>query len=220
MRGVGKEAIIIANKHKDLTQIAYRLFCEKGIENVSLQEIADNSDYGIASLYRYFTNKQNLVVEAAACKWEEYLGENQKRRPTADFEGMTAAEIYEFYLDSFIDLYTVHKDLLRFNQYFNVYIQAQHTDKKALEPYTKVIEGLKHRFGIMYQKGMNDHTIKTDTPEEEMFSVTLHLMLAAVTRYAVGLAYIPEGFDAIAELNKQKEALKYLYLPDYKGERS
>ena len=40
-----------------------------------------------------------------------------------------------------------------------------------------------------------------------MFSTTLHLMLAAATRYAIGLVYIPEsGFDAEKELEKLKEA--------------
>ena len=69
------------------------------------------------------------------------------------------------------------RDLLRFNQFFNVYIQSENIE-----------------------------------PEEEMFSTTLHLMLAAVTRYAVGLVYIPEGgFDAEKELEKQKEALLIRY---------
>ena len=45
-----------------------------------------------------------------------------------------------------------------------------------------------------------------------MFSTTLHLMLAAVTRYAVGLVYIPEsGFDAEKELEKLKEAMMLRY---------
>ena len=39
-----------------------------------------------------------------------------------------------------------------------------------------------------------------------MFSVTLHLMLATVTRYAVGLAY-NEDTDAEAELELLKEML-------------
>jgi hypothetical protein len=45
-----------------------------------------------------------------------------------------------------------------------------------------------------------------------MFSTTLHLMLAAVTRYAVGLVYIPaSGLDAEKELEKLKEAMLLRY---------
>ena len=51
-----------------------------------------------------------------------------------------------------------------------------------------------------------------DEIEEEIFSIILHLMLAAVTRYAVGLVYIPEsGFDAEKELERMKIALLHEY---------
>lgn len=63
---------------------------------------------------------------------------------------------------------------------------------------------------------MCDKKTKEPSPclKEEMFSTTLHLMLAAATRYAIGLVYIPEeGFDAERELEKLKEAL----LMRYKG---
>ena len=60
----------------------------------------------------------------------------------------------------------------------------------------------------MYLKAKQDKTLRTDDPEEKMFSTTIHLMLAAVTRYAVGLVYIPEsGFDAMEELETQKRAI-------------
>ena len=36
-------------------------------------------------------------------------------------------------------------------------------------------------------------------------------MLAAGTRYAVGLAFRPEGFDALKELEFQKEAILAQY---------
>ena len=65
---------------------------------------------------------------------------------------------------------------------------------------------------MVYERAEQDHTIRTDESEEEMFSTTLHLMLAAVTRYAVGLVYIPEsGFDAEKELEKLKEAMLLRY---------
>ena len=61
---------------------------------------------------------------------------------------------------------------------------------------------------MVYERAEQDHTIRTDESEEEMFSTTLHLMLAAVTRYAIGLVYIPEsGLNAEKELEKLKELI-------------
>ena len=84
----------------------------------------------------------------------------------------------------------------------------------TLKPYQEMIERLRNGFHGMYLKAQMDKTLRTDEPEEKLFSKTIHLMLAAVTRYAVGLVYIPEsGFDAMEEL----EFLKKLILEKYKA---
>ena len=68
-------------------------------------------------------------------------------------------------------------------------------------------------FHLMYEKARQDRTIRVDVPEEEMLSVTLHLMLAVVTRYAVGLVYEPESFDPEKEIRAQIEMLTARYSP-------
>ena len=207
-----KEAVMMSERRETFLESGFKLFSSKNIDTVSLQEVADESGLGVATLYRYFVNKPGLVVAVATWKWEEYLKENKDRRPSADFEGMKASEIFEFYLDSFLELYRNHRDMLRFNQFFNVYVQAEHIDPDVMEPYKEIIYDLKEFFHEIYLKAQEDHTVRTDEPEEQMFSTTLHLMLAAVTRYAVGLVYTPQdGFDAQAELETMKEIFLVKY---------
>ena len=207
-----KEAVMMSERRETFLESGFKLFSSKNIDTVSLQEVADESGFGVATLYRYFVNKPGLVVAVATWKWEEYLKENKARRPSANFEGMKASEIFEFYLDSFLELYRNHRDMLRFNQFFNVYVQAEHIDPDVMKPYKEIIYDLKEFFHEIYLKAQEDHTVRTDEPEEQMFSTTLHLMLAAVTRYAVGLVYTPQdGFDAQAELETMKEIFLVKY---------
>ena len=207
-----KEAVMMSERRKTFLESGFKLFSSKNIDTVSLQEVADESGLGVATLYRYFVNKPGLVVAVATWKWEEYLKENKARRPSANFEGMKASEIFKFYLDSFLELYRNHRDMLRFNQFFNVYVQAEHIDPDVMKPYKEIIYDLKELFHEIYLKAQEDHTVRTDEPEEQMFSTTLHLMLAAVTRYAVGLVYTPQdGFDAQAELETMKEIFLVKY---------
>ena len=207
-----KEAVMMSERRETFLESGFKLFSSKNIDTVSLQEVADESGLGVATLYRYFVNKPGLVVAVATWKWEESLKENKARRPSANFEGMKASEIFEFYLDSFLELYRNHRDMLRFNQFFNVYVQAEHIDPDVMEPYKEIIYDLKEFFHEIYLKAQEDHTVRTDEPEEQMFSTTLHLMLAAVTRYAVGLVYTPQdGFDAQAELETMKEIFLVKY---------
>ena len=130
-----KEAVMMSERRETFLESGFKLFSSKNIDTVSLQEVADESGLGVATLYRYFVNKPGLVVAVATWKWEEYLKENKARRPSANFEGMKASEIFEFYLDSFLELYRNHRDMLRFNQFFNVYVQAEHIDPDVMKPY-------------------------------------------------------------------------------------
>ena len=199
-------------RRKELLEKGYELFSTKSIEAVGMRDVAKAVGCGSTSGYRYYGSKPEFVVAVATWKWEQFQEENKKRRPSVDFEGMTAAEVFGFYLDSFLELYRNHKDLLRFNQFFNVYMLSEHIDSGTLQPYQEMIEHLKERFHIMYARAEQDHTIRTDEPEDKMFSKTLHLMLASATRYAVGLVYTPEGeFDPEDELLFLKNVLMEKY---------
>ena len=195
-------------RKRELLQKGYELFSTKSIEAVSMRDVASAVGCGSVTIYRYYGSKPVFVVAVATWKLEQFQEWNHKRRPKADFEGMTAAEIFEFYLDSFLMLYKNYKDFLRFNQFFNVYVESEHIDTETLQPYQKMIEKLQAQFHVIYLKAEQDKTLRTDEPEEKVFCKTLHLMLAAVTRYAVGLVYIPDsGFDEMEELEFQKNML-------------
>ena len=205
-------AEIMAVKRGVLLEKGFEIFTSKSIESVSMQNIADAAGCGIATLYRYFDKKQGFVIEVAAKKWNEFSELNQKRRDNANLSEKNAAEMFEFYLDVFLVLYREHKDLLRFNQMFNLYIESAGIDSAALQPYNEVISKFGAQFSKIFELAVQDKTIRTDITEAEMFSTTLHLMLAAVTRYAVGLVYKPEtGSDEMKELETLKAMMLMMY---------
>ena len=59
---------------------AMELFCEKGIEQTSVDEIAAHAGVGSATIYRYYDTKAGLAVEAGVAYWRkidsEYLDVN------------------------------------------------------------------------------------------------------------------------------------------------
>ena len=82
-----------------------------------------------------------------------------------------------------------------------------------MKPYEDVINSLQERFHQNYLLGEKDGTLRTDISEKRMFATTLHLMLAAVTRYAVGLVY-DVGIDPEEELDVLKKMLMREYTSD------
>ncbi len=212
MRDKEKDAARMAEKRRRILEEGYRLFSEKSIEQVSMTDVAKACGYGIATLYRYFNTKLTLVVAVGTWIWENYFQETVMQLSDSMMENMTAAQIFDTHLDYYIDLYKNHADLLRFNQFFNIYVQGQGATTVQLLPYLGMIEMFKERFHIIREKALEDGTLRTDLPEEEMFAGILHIMLAAVTRYAVGLVYISDSGK-----NDEKELLllKEMFLREY-----
>ncbi len=213
-RNPERDARELAARKQKIVMTAFPIFAEKTIEKVSMQEIADACGMSLATLYRHYGTKAELVTAVSTWVWESYLERNAARRRAGT--GSTAAEDFEFYLDSFIEMYHNRRDLLRFNQFFNVYVQNEAVSPEQMQPYTDMIHGLLTRFHEVYAKAERDGTLRTDIPEGEMFSTTLHLMLAVVTRYAVGLVY-REGTDIDAELALQKQMLLSHYTAGSQG---
>ena len=190
-----------------ILKTGFEVFAEKTIDATSIQQIADAAGIGIATVFRHFSSKGELVAAVNTWAWSQYTN---KGIPGLGRAMQTAAENFESYLDAFIELYRNHKDLLRYNQFFNVYVMREGIPSTQMSPFLNIIDSVAARFHAMYQKAMVDGSLRTDVSEREMLSKTLHLMLAAVTRYAVGLAY-DSGIDPEEELL----FLKNLLLREY-----
>ena len=187
-----------------ILEAGFRLFVEKNIDKVSMQDVANEAGIGIATVYRYYGTKLELVMGISAWKWSEY--EAETKRLVEMRNDSTAADRFDYYLECFIDLYRNNKELLRFNQFFNIYTESESFPPEAMKPYTDVVRMIADRFHLIYELALTDHTLRTDVTEREMFWTTMHLMMAVITRYAVGLAF-KGALEPEEELKLQKKML-------------
>ena len=187
MRNLEKDEIEMAARREVMLKEGFRLFAEKGIEAVTMQEVAKACDLGIATLYRYFNTKLVFVIAVGAKMWTEYFDEIEEEYTRRGGEMMNAAEELDFYLSMYILLYREHSDLLRFNQNFNGYIMHEQATEEQLRDYLLSIEPFTRKFHVLYEKGRRDGSIRTDEPEQTMFNTTMHIMLAVCGRYAQGV---------------------------------
>ena len=200
MRNKAKDEAEKAVRRQRAMESAFRLFAERGIEQVTMPDIAKDSGVGRPSLYRYFSSKTDLVIAIGTWKWKEYINENARRLSGEHFDTMDSKKQLEFFLDSFLDLYRHHRDILRFNHFFNSYVENENATPEQMQPYVQIIEELADEFHAVYQKAMADGLLRTYISEKTMFSTVLHIMLAATTRYAAGLVYVMDGTDPEDEL--------------------
>ena len=186
-----------------ILETGFHVFAEGTIEKVKMSDVAKAGGVGTTTVYRYYKTKPELVLAISTWAWERYLDQVIRKIDSVE---VTAAEEYEYFLDTFLDMYRNHRNLLRFNQFFNIYVQNEEIPLEVMKPYFEVVKKLEDRFAALYERAEKDHTIRTDIPAKEMLLTSMHLMLAAVTRYAVGLVY-EGGIDPEKELVLQKNML-------------
>ena len=141
-----QDALQKEETNRRILDAGFCIFSEKSIDKVSMANVANKAGIGIATLYRYYRTKPELVVAVGTHVWRNFIRD-----------------------------YTP--------------IRNEAVPKKALNSYNEMVDKLAIRFRRIYVKGENDKTLCTEMSEKAMFLSIVHLMLAAVTRYAIGLVY-------------------------------
>lgn len=176
-------------RREKILNVAFEAFVKDSIELVTMQNIADAIGMGRMTLFRYFPSKTALAVAVCGYKWNEYLKEAVMNRPLTAIVEIPAIDRLDFTLSTYIDMYKNHKDLLRYNDNFNHYIMNEVVDKENLKVYLSAVDPMSERMHLLYEKGKEDHTIRTDIPEAEFLRMTTHTMMAACHHYAGGFIW-------------------------------
>ena len=212
MRNLEKDAREMAERRERMLSEGFRIFSQKSIEVVTMQEIAKASGLGVATVYRYFRTKATLVIAIGAKIWKEYAVEVEKMYQARGGDAMNAAEELAFFLDSFIDLYQNHKDVLRFIRSFETYIRYENVSKEDVRVYNEVVDGFARKFHAVYAKAEKDGTLRLELPEKKFFYTILYIMLSASEKFAEGLVY-PSEYEE--DMTEELVLLKDMILQKY-----
>jgi len=205
-RNIKKDQSEELRRKNQLLEVAFDLFSKQGIESVKLSDIATNANVGIATLYKYYKNKVNLVVEISASIWKKTLEEYLIIHSIEELYSFSAYQLIEIYLDRIIYIYNEHPEFLRFSGNYKTFINQEKASKEDILSHTKVLETLEILFHTKYEEAKIDKSIRTDIEEKEMFFMFTITMLSMAERYALGVVW--------ANTNKENHTKELLYLKE------
>lgn len=188
-RNIENDALREKIRREKLLDAGLRLFSKYGIENVKLQEIADEAGVGIATLYNYYQNKPNLVIAISAYMWKKVWDENVESVGKDELDSRNAYERIEGYFDLMIYLYKVHPEFLRFSGYFKTYMNLENSERIKENEHMDVLAPISGIFHNLYEKAKYDKSIRTDIGEQELFTTLALTMLGMAERYAMGIVW-------------------------------
>jgi TetR/AcrR family transcriptional regulator len=113
---------------KEILEAALRLFSAKGFHNVSVQEIAEESEFGVGTLYNFFESKEQLFIELMKVGTEKF---GQALIPILDSNKDEREKLSEFIW--------AHVDLIESNiEFIRLYI-SQYGTTTSVTPMLKDI---------------------------------------------------------------------------------
>jgi len=171
-------------KKKEISSIALRVFSEMGIDQTNMTDIAKTSEVGVATLYRYFDNKTNLVIETGVEAWSEINSKYETAVEKIIAEEILAIDKLEKLLNLFYKIFTKEKAFVFFLDGFDNYIVNNSVSPDMLETYEDEILRIDPYVHTVYKEGLHDQSIKK-IKDIDLFIKTIGHSLLALSQKAL-----------------------------------
>lgn len=179
-----------ANQRKTrLIQTGFRLFSRYGIENVSMQSVADHAGVAPATMYNYYKTKVNLAIAISGYLWKNFWDETSGTLGMEKLTQMNAYELIVHYTDSILLLYRTRPDVLKFSGNYKTFVVREGAQKNQLAEHLSVLEPIGTLFHLKFEEAKTNRCINTEIPEQEMFTTVTLTMLGMAERYAEGIVW-------------------------------
>ncbi len=157
-------------RRRHIIECSFGLFAEKGIENISMNEIASQAEIGVASLYRYFQTKEDLAIEVAVYAWnlESEIFENAFS--SDDFKAQNGFEQVRNLLEVFQSAIVSQRAFFRFVYYFDSFITKAGISPEKLKPYEDTVNSTNMLVINSFQKGKADGSICFKNSKNQVIS--------------------------------------------------
>lgn len=168
-----------------IVDIATDLFMCRSVSEVTIRDIAISAQVGEATIYRYFGNKQNLVMQAAM-KLQNIVSEGFFRLE----KGKNGYEKLALFYESYYDIYLKHPNFYKFLNEFDAYIANEKSDD--MNPYENAIDQYKVFYMKAYELGLKDGSVKKQNDIELFYFSTTHALLELCKKLAFKKAVLEQ----------------------------
>ncbi len=167
-----------------ILEAAIELFCEKGLEETSINEIAERAGVGSATIYRYYETKARLAIQSGAAYWKKLADRYLNVTDIKGYSEMSGREQLECIMDALIVIFERERAFLKYLQEFEVFVRRYEIDMEQLADYEESIMSMKPRVTDALEKGLRDGTLSFEwSPNEVCYSLA-HTMFGVMKRFA------------------------------------
>ena len=163
-----------------ILESAFNLFSEKGIDTITMNDIASTAEIGVASLYRYFATKDEIAIRTAIWAWNKQKDVILPALQSDSYDSLKGYQQIEKIFKMFVDLYDKEKTFLRFIYFFDSYINRQKISYERLFDYEGMIAVVQDIVANAISKGLTDGSISAEYKdhEKDLYFTSMHSLFS------------------------------------------
>lgn len=163
---------------------ALELFCERGIEDTSVEAVAKKAGVGPATIYRYFDTKAELAISAGSSYWQRVAHKYAKALSEAQYEALSGFCQMQAIFDLFGEIFKNENLFLKFLQEFDIFVRKYQIPQERLAGYEAEILNLKPYVTKALEKGLRDKSLDFPYTVDEVYFTVMHMMLSLLQKFA------------------------------------
>jgi len=199
----------IRQRRQKMVQAAFSCFSRQGIENTSIADIAKNAEFGEATLYRYFSNKETLALECGILFWTqagEYFDEMSEMEDFREKDGFGQVEALAL---GAMDIFNQDRDGFCLIHNLDRYLLSHKIEDRKMAEYEKTVDSLKPYLCNALEKGKADGSIGRREDTEELYYALANGIFSMMQKQAAAGQILASDL-AVAEEKKLGLFLKIL----------
>lgn len=166
--------------------VAAALLLERGIEDVKMTDIAEESGVGVATLYRYFGTKTSIVAAAMTYLWNDLRNLFGGVFDSESFTAQDGIKQIRDLMRMFIVMYTAHKDFMRLVGEFDSFIIREKVPKEELADYDRSLIDFYPVVERACKKGIKDGTVRDGIDFELFYRTYTHALNEMCKKFLIG----------------------------------
>ncbi|MCF0116840.1 MAG: TetR/AcrR family transcriptional regulator [Bacilli bacterium] len=186
------ESRVKHNNRNEILTNAYHLFNERGIENVSIEEIAEKSGMKRRNIYYYYNNKEEIAIEIMK-SWYRIV---QGQLHVIDTCYSNGYDHIVKAIANFMDLVKVDPELFIFSTQFYDYFRNAEFDDEFNAYTNRVLDEMNKN--NMIKEGIRDGSINTKWKgkEREVQNIIMDCLLSISQRTLFNAKHLDKDYNS------------------------
>lgn len=167
---------------QQILHAALALFCEKGIDDTSVEEVAKAAGVGPATIYRYFETKAELAVSAGISYWQKVADKYVGALSGENYMEKDGSSQLQCIFRIFEEIFREERLFLGFLQEFDIFVRKYQISKERLTEYEEGILNLKSYVTDALDKGLGDGSLDFPYAVDEVYFTVMHMLLCLMQK--------------------------------------